>query len=676
MAFIKFSQDIQITAANLITNKNVGSDQKIHNKFYRRAQAVKKLVPTSEDFLYFHAVFMHAAEASTINLKTGEPLEGVEGRFDSKWNWIGNAAPYANSNHDIFPEQELKKGHKGFIGRGLFVNHESNNAEKMRGLIVDAIYNDKFKRIEGLVALDKKQFPQLAAQVEKGYNTGVSMGTQVQTSICTVCGNSASKEVEFCDHIKNAKGRDIDGVKVAEINIGLSPIELSIVSVPADKNAHIRTVVAIVQNTLDHEKQLLKSLDGNGDPTTLLAIQKDLEKIRSHISSLDRQASDEPDSNNNESTNGVQQSSDVLNTRKELHSTIDTLKEQLQSVKDRFNYNTDQSENSGGNTIMNKARMRIKKRAALRRAYFQGTEEPVQTSTKPQYPGEDYQSTRNKEDKQMSGQGMEPGRDGMHPGYESTGKDEDLKKKLYRADNKSGRKLTAEEVKERQMKRRSFYQGTEDPVQPNTKPQYPNQTDYQAIRDKEDKQMEGQGMEPGSNGMHPGYDSYGDEKKLKELLQRAHLQARLKKAFKEDGSIDKSNSRYEIYAIENKGAEDQKERFLFAASASQVFADPEAKWDYFASQNYASMVVKAIREHGIHKVYATLTGIGFNKSALDPAPPPDPMAELPPEGDFGGGELGEPDMEGLEDELKEDPTAEAISLLEEALSKLQEAKGT
>ena len=81
--------------------------EEIVEEFSKTASGLKKVAPKSDDFLFFSAVMMHAAEASAINddgspklLKNGEPVK-VGWRVDANgsWKWETNDAnvkPYKN----------------------------------------------------------------------------------------------------------------------------------------------------------------------------------------------------------------------------------------------------------------------------------------------------------------------------------------------------------------------------------------------------------------------------------------------------------------------------------------------------------------------------------------------------------------------------------------------------
>jgi hypothetical protein len=52
----------------------------ITNRFLKMAKKLKRIAPKAQDFLYGHAIMMHAAEAALINQETGEPILGSDGK--------------------------------------------------------------------------------------------------------------------------------------------------------------------------------------------------------------------------------------------------------------------------------------------------------------------------------------------------------------------------------------------------------------------------------------------------------------------------------------------------------------------------------------------------------------------------------------------------------------------
>lgn len=74
--------------------------------------------------------------------------------------------------------------------------------------------------------------------------TDVSMGCRCGHSICSVCGNEAVTEEDFCDHIKSYKGSNFQGVPVFEDNKDIEFFEISFVTTGADKQAKILEKIA------------------------------------------------------------------------------------------------------------------------------------------------------------------------------------------------------------------------------------------------------------------------------------------------------------------------------------------------------------------------------------------------------------------------------------------------
>lgn len=87
------------------------------------------------------------------------------------------------------------------------------------------------------------------------------MGCRCEKSICSICGNEAVVEEDFCDHILTAKGRTIDNKPVFEDNAGIEFFEISFVSQGADKDAKILEKVASKSGISGIEK-----LTGNTSP--------------------------------------------------------------------------------------------------------------------------------------------------------------------------------------------------------------------------------------------------------------------------------------------------------------------------------------------------------------------------------------------------------------------------
>ena len=221
------------------------ADPRIVDRFNKLASQIRNVAQKSDDFLYFSIIFLKSAEASLIdddgNTKVLSGGEKAWGYFDKNWKWNGNVQPHRNNNGDIFPEVELKKASSKWVGLPLCRDHESSSIDGIRGIILDTHYDEKLKQVVGLCALDSVNYPDLARKVKTGLVRYGSMGTAVETSVCTDCGNYAQTQEEYCQHVT---GRTAYG----EINVGLSPIEYSLVVQPAEPAARLLSCIASLNN--------------------------------------------------------------------------------------------------------------------------------------------------------------------------------------------------------------------------------------------------------------------------------------------------------------------------------------------------------------------------------------------------------------------------------------------
>ena len=192
-----------------------------------------------------------------------------------------------NANRDGFAEDELLRFDPEIGGRVYqsfdlkphFVNHQASNNAVARGCVIDVHYNnanpaDDFIKesiyldsakevrtdnfVELLIAVDMTKDPALA----KGYKSGAvkefSMGADVASTTCNVCGNEAFSEYQFCSCVRNKfSGRKYkldDGryVEAGEWCGGTRYAEISAVDDPADKSAEIQEgLLEIREKTLD-----------------------------------------------------------------------------------------------------------------------------------------------------------------------------------------------------------------------------------------------------------------------------------------------------------------------------------------------------------------------------------------------------------------------------------------
>lgn len=199
-----------------------------------------------------------------------------------------------NENLDFFSHEELIR-YRPDMGRRVyatftlspsFINHQASNYALSRGVILDSHYNtenrasdnvkkavydsigeepefDKFT--ECLVAIDTTKDPQLAQGFKTGQIDSFSMGADVSSTTCSVCGKEAATTWQFCDHIKNKYSRkayklDNGQRRIAyEICNDVIFRELSTVDDPADKNALVQDSVFDIHQALNQPGTKLSS---------------------------------------------------------------------------------------------------------------------------------------------------------------------------------------------------------------------------------------------------------------------------------------------------------------------------------------------------------------------------------------------------------------------------------
>ena len=212
------------------------------DKVMNKTAKLVTVAPKEDDFLYIRNRAVSAG--NVIPQPDGSAISVPIDEYYKNFEKYSKICRNANDNGDFFSEEELKSKYKTFIGKSAFVDHNNENVENARGIIVDAVWNDRGKFVELLKAVDKKAYPELARGIEKGYITDTSMGCRCGKSICSICGNVATTEDEFCDHIKNYKGSTYNGLPVFEDNRDVDFFEDSFVTIGADPEAKILEKVA------------------------------------------------------------------------------------------------------------------------------------------------------------------------------------------------------------------------------------------------------------------------------------------------------------------------------------------------------------------------------------------------------------------------------------------------
>lgn len=154
-------------------------------------------------------------------------------------------ADVPNLNLDMLPSWELETAYETFRGASVFLNHDNSDPAKARGVVVDAKYHDEDpddKWVEILMEMDEDRCPKLCSLIRSGEMDTVSMGANVESTTCSICGNVAEYPFQYCTHVQQ-KGREFDGKVAFEICNGIEFFEESWVYDPADPTAHAMTMM-------------------------------------------------------------------------------------------------------------------------------------------------------------------------------------------------------------------------------------------------------------------------------------------------------------------------------------------------------------------------------------------------------------------------------------------------
>lgn len=650
---IKLGESVTISPENLHSVEKIAKDENldIENRMAKFAQELKVIAPQAKDFLYFTAVMMHAAEAACVN-DDGSPKKLSNGEVvTAHWEPVGdgvkwvsndpNLLPYRNNNRDIFPEPELKVAYKSWVGRPLCLDHQSQSVDKIRGVIVDTVYDDKRKRVIALCALDAKNYTDLADKVKTGVANNVSMGTAVGRAVCTEkgCHRVARTERDFCPHMR-AKSC------YGEINLDLSPIELSLVVQGADPKAKVKHIIASdiakAAGLLTDYLQL-KEAARNVSTHDLESIKKELEKLTERIENVARTSGVKDDESDavgpthskwSMDTDVVNSPSTQINAPEAFPTYASELQQAILGAQTKL-------ASLQENLLRLETRNDEEPTMTKKNAYFQGTEEP--TPGQKQYPVDPLNDKARLMDKNLHGPAPFPGvgdLEGSYPG------DEQTKKELQRLADEHERAMFREAALKKakeQLLARGYFQGTTDPK--------PGQTAYKPdpLNEKareEDKTLVGKKPFPGVGDVE---GLYNDDMSEKEKLSRASLRARFEKVAQPDGRIDRGASRWVVFA---------DERPILAATVNQITkGNSDALYTAVASARFGKSLLDRIQTEGFHATASALLKSAQGAPPPPPPPPPPPADDLVPPENVGD-EAGDPgiiveDLEDLTGELRD-----------------------
>ncbi|MDO8640913.1 MAG: hypothetical protein Q7R33_05165 [Nitrosarchaeum sp.] len=242
--FIKHGSVFAITDVSII--KTASEWTEIANKV-STAEGIKihkNLDPTNEQKVVCEIdlnnnIYIHTTIMASIDLEEGSDY------------YITRATEkYINTNGDSWPRAELIKDYKTFVTSGtIYVEHDQH-PERAKGKVLDAIARDMGDTVlvDLLFCVDRRH-ADLVHNIETGIANAVSMGCTTKYTICSICGNVAHDEKEYCNHVKNNKNQMIrcaDSVyrKACELCFENTFYDCSIVANPAFAGAVFRKLVA------------------------------------------------------------------------------------------------------------------------------------------------------------------------------------------------------------------------------------------------------------------------------------------------------------------------------------------------------------------------------------------------------------------------------------------------
>lgn len=211
-----------------------------------------------KEFLLTHCSIIASVDSEPVKAPLGRQVVDnfqIDRKY-SDYHVSAATQKYINNNNDAWERKLLLAAFRTFTGGENYVEH-IQIPELSKGKIIDAAARDIGESIyvDILIATNRKHRPLIAA-INDGSLSTLSMGCQVQFTICTKCGNVAYDETQLCPHIKYLKGNDFfdefgQKRKIAELcgHINEEPgsvkfIEASWVANPAFRGAVLRKILS------------------------------------------------------------------------------------------------------------------------------------------------------------------------------------------------------------------------------------------------------------------------------------------------------------------------------------------------------------------------------------------------------------------------------------------------
>ena len=151
------------------------------------------------------------------------------------------------------PLQVREFGYRTFEQANRYKHHVNKNPELSYGVITFSVFNKNMHRVELVVRHDREKAKrvgahQIIADLDAGIPRQISMGCKVPFDVCTVCGNIAKTNKQYCNHLRFEMGTvRPNGVVVGAVNFFPRFFDLSDVLVPAAKESGVLMKIASAQ---------------------------------------------------------------------------------------------------------------------------------------------------------------------------------------------------------------------------------------------------------------------------------------------------------------------------------------------------------------------------------------------------------------------------------------------
>lgn len=226
-----------------------------------RSKTASKVLADTIDpkqFMLSHVTIIASVDTEVSPEPLGTHMvDGVQvQRKYADWLVTPETSRYINNNNDCWERKLLLASYPTFVGGENYVEHVQI-PELSKGKLLDAAARDIGDSIyvDLLVATNRKHADLITA-IRTGALKTLSMGCQVEFTICTKCGNVAADETQLCNHIRYFKGNEfVDAMgrkrKIAELcgHLKAEPgsvrfIEASWVANPAFEGAVLREILS------------------------------------------------------------------------------------------------------------------------------------------------------------------------------------------------------------------------------------------------------------------------------------------------------------------------------------------------------------------------------------------------------------------------------------------------